>query len=348
MEASAASQSNEGGDGSITLAIAHHGQSHSFTFPSAATVSDLSETIAAELSVPPTNQKFLVAPKIGLLKPPFPNPPRPLADLAGKKITLMGSTATEVAALDSHISAAVSRSSRTYNGPIKPATPQRTRDPQRARDDAMYTFHTIRPLTYLPDPGRSQRYLETLANDPGIRAAMRAHKFSVGLLTEMNPAEHTTRESRTLGLNRNAGEVIELRLRTDAYDGYRDYKTIRKTLCHELAHNVWGEHDRNFWDLTKAIEKEVERGDWTRGGNRLSTEEFYNPNDPGYDESVADHGGWTGGEFVLGSSTSGQGASSTAAGESPLSRREILARAAEERSRKAKEHDAGGQAGGSS
>ena len=61
----------------------------------------------------------------------------------------------------------------------------------------------------------------------------------------MNPAEHTTQESRTLGLNRNRGEVIELRLRTDAYDGYRDYKVIRKTLCHELAHNVHGEHDNN-------------------------------------------------------------------------------------------------------
>lgn len=36
--------------------------------------------------------------------------------------------------------------------------------------------------------------------------------------------------TRLLGLNRNRGEVIELRLRTDAYDGYRDYKTIRNTL----------------------------------------------------------------------------------------------------------------------
>ncbi len=64
----------------------------------------------------------------------------------------------------------------------------------------------------------------------------------------MDPAEHTTSESRTLGLNRNKGEVIELRLRTDAYDGYRDYRTIRKTLCHELAHGVFSEHDRDVWD----------------------------------------------------------------------------------------------------
>lgn len=166
---------------------------------------------------------------------------------------------------------------------------------------------------------------------------MRSHKFSVGLLTEMNPAEHTTRESRTLGLNRNRGEVIELRLRTDAYDGYRDYKTIRKTLCHELAHNVWGEHDRNFWDLTKQIEKEVERADWTRGGHRLSSEEFYNPNDGGFD-GEADHGGWTGGELVLGGGDGRTGSAGTVeSGASLLSRREIMARAAEERMKKTKD-----------
>lgn len=157
---------------------------------------------------------------------------------------------------------------------------------------------------------------------------MRKHQFSVGLLTEMDPAMHTTHESRTLGLNRNKGEVIELRLRTDAYDGYRDYKTIRKTLCHELSHNVWGDHDRNFWDLTKAIEKEVEAGDWTRGGRSVGEEEFYNPNDGGVSDEHFDHGGWTGGEYVLGGG-SGQG--------NGLSRREIAAQAAEKRMRNARE-----------
>ncbi|KAK0634511.1 WLM domain-containing protein [Bombardia bombarda] len=122
-----------------------------------------------------------------------------------------------------------------------------------AQADAAYTFHTLRPLPHLPHPERSTAYLERLKADPGIRAAMRKHRFSVGLLTEMDPMEYTasTHEgtTRVLGLNRNQGEVIELRLRTDAFDGYRDYKTIRKTLCHELAHNVHGPHDRNFWDL---------------------------------------------------------------------------------------------------
>lgn len=161
---------------------------------------------------------------------------------------------------------------------------------------------------------------------------MRTHKFSVPLLTEMDPAMHTTHESRTLGLNRNQGEVIELRLRTDAYDGYRDYKTIRKTLCHELAHNVWGPHDRNFWELCKKIEREVERDDWRSGGKSVGNEEFYEPA-PG-EEDVCDHGGWTGGEFVLGRGTDTVASSAGGTVQMGLSRREVLAKAAEERAKR--------------
>lgn len=158
----------------------------------------------------------------------------------------------------------------------------------------------------------------------------------------MNPIEHTQSNhegtSRTLGLNRNAGEVIELRLRTDAYDGYRDYKTIRKTLCHELAHNVFGPHDRNFWDLCHQIEKEVEAADWKSGGHSLGNEEFHQGG--GDEEEVHDHGGWEGGEYVLGA-----GSGALAGQEQGMSRREILARAAEERIRRLREQQSGGESG---
>src|SRR6202000_2530513 len=140
---------------------------------------------------------------------------------------------------------------------------------------------TLRPLPYLPNPERSLVFLQRLKDDPGIKASMRKHKWTVPLLTEMNPIEHTQSNhegtSRTLGLNRNAGEVIELRLRTDAYDGYRDYKTIRKTLCHELSHNVWGPHDQNFWKLCREIEAVVDRDDWTRGGHSVGGQTYYEP-----------------------------------------------------------------------
>jgi hypothetical protein len=177
---------------------------------------------------------------------------------------------------------------------------------------------------------------------------MTKHRFSVGVLTEMNPAEHTTHESRTLGLNRNRGEVIELRLRTDAYDGYRDYKTIRKTLCHELAHNVFGEHDRQFWDLCHEIEREVERGDWKSGGRALTDEVFFDPG-PGAEGEGLDHvdgGGWTGGEFVLGGGGKSEGKTTSGEGsglnDRGMSRRDLLAKAAEERMKRQREAGSGG------
>ncbi|KAF2742959.1 WLM-domain-containing protein [Sporormia fimetaria CBS 119925] len=315
---------------SIELTLTHHGNQVTFSFAQGATIQDLSDKVDNDLSVPPSTQKFLIA-KLGLLKPPFKDPSLALSTLTTKKITLMGSTAAEVSSLDAQIAAATAP---RRPSPIKAATPARTRDWKKIQDEAQYTFHTLRPLPYLPNSDRSLRFLERLRDDPGIKAAMRTHKFSVPLLTEMDPAMHTTHESRTLGLNRNKGEVIELRLRTDAYDGYRDYKTLRKTLCHELAHNVWGPHDRNFWDLCKKIEKEVERDDWRSGGKAVGNEEY----SVGPDEEVHDHGGWEGGEYVLGgggaevvtSSAGGQ----VAAGN--LSRRDILARAAEERVKRAR------------
>ncbi|KAI9831212.1 MAG: hypothetical protein M1819_005140 [Sarea resinae] len=333
----------------VQINIFHHGKALAFSFPVDSTISDLSDTISGALAIPPSNQKFMVTPKIGLLKPPFKDPSLSLDSLASKKITLIGSTFNEISSLDDAAfnsrSRSVRRSGRLLGpspGVVKPATPSRHRDWQRAQEEATYTFTTLRPLPYLPNPDRSLHFLERLRDDPGIKASMRKHRWTVPLLTEMNPAEHTTHESRTLGLNRNRGEVIELRLRTDAYDGYRDYKTIRKTLCHELTHNVWGEHDRNFWDLCREVEKEVERGDWKSGGHALTEQEFYNPDDDGIDdEEIADHGGWTGGEYVLGSN-SGTGSleSSVTGGEvsaGSLNRREVLAKAAEERLKRQKQ-----------
>ncbi|KAK5045020.1 hypothetical protein LTR84_010168 [Exophiala bonariae] len=269
-------------------------------------------------------------PKPGLVKFPFPD--RQLKDFMTPttRIKLVGAPNSEVKKMDD-IGAASQRRGRPST--VKTVAANKNRDWKKVREESMYTFHAIEPLNYLPNPEKSKRFLERLANDPGIKASMRKHKFSVGLLTEMNPAEHTTHESKTLGLNRNAGEVIELRLRTDRYDGYRDYKVIRKTLCHELSHNVWGDHDRNFWNLTKEIEQEVERNDTLHGGHRLSNEEFYDPNDT-YDVAEhADDGGWRGGDFVL-------GRSKDSPSEAGLSRREIIARAAMNRQQREREAEA--------
>ncbi|KAF6237931.1 hypothetical protein HO173_004132 [Letharia columbiana] len=315
----------------IEITFTHHGTPHTFNFLSESTIADLSNRIYNELTIPAINQKFLITPKLGIFKPPFVHPLL-LSTLKSKKIVLLAPTPAELASL-----ASPRPSPRPTSSTTKPGALYRHRDWQKAQEEATYTFQTILPLSYLPGPARSQKFLERLRDDPGIKASMRKHKFSVGVLTEMNPAEHTTHESRTLGLNRNRGEVIELRLRTDAYDGYRDYKIIRDTLCHELAHNVFGDHDRNFWDLCKSIEKEVREADWKHGGQAVSNEIFYDPEEREGSAGHVDGGGWSGGEFVLGGYGGKQGVPSQM-----LNRREAMAKAAEERMRRQRQAGSGG------
>lgn len=275
----------------IDITVHHHGAPYTFTLPAAATLSNLASTISssADLQIPIENQKFMIAPgELGLQKPPF-NTTTPLPEYLPLsspklKITLLGARTEDIDSMNENISSNKQRLAARAQARRQPHPPITRRPPSgihtlTSPSSSAYTFGRCEPLSYLPNPARSLQFLERLRDDPGIKHAMAKHRFYVPLLTEMNPAEHTTHESRTLGLNRNKGEVIELRLRTDAYDGYRDYRTIRKTLCHELAHCVHSDHDRQFWELTKQIEQEVERGDWTRGGNRLSEQEFYNPQD---------------------------------------------------------------------
>ncbi|KAI9734876.1 MAG: hypothetical protein M1834_001956 [Cirrosporium novae-zelandiae] len=331
----------------ITITLTHHGIKHTFNLPATSTLADLSPLISTHLSVPAQNQKLLITPKPGLLKPPFPqtplhtfissDPQQQQQQKQKQKITVLGSTASEITALNTTSAETKARSARRSAALQKAKATTTSSHKSKPSPTTPYTFHTLLPLPHLPDPSKSLSLLSRLRSDPGITSTMRTHKFSVSLLTEMDPAAHTTHTSKTLGLNRNKGEVIELRLRTDAYDGYRDYKSIRRTLCHELAHNVWGEHGKEFWGLCRQIEKEVERGDWWGGrGRAVSSEEFYDGGDgeggEEEEEGAVDEGGWTGGEFVLGSSSSSNSAESSS--NSGLSRREILARAAEERIRK--------------
>lgn len=295
------------------------------------TIAQLATRLADHISADVTRISLFILPKPGFLKHPFPETFLSSVLTPATRIKLVGSSTAEVQKLDNQAAAARTDAARRSTARSSTVKANTNRDWRKIQEESQYTFHSIEPLKWLPNPEKSRRFLQRLANDPGIKASMRKHKFTVGLLTEMDPASYTTENSRTLGLNRNAGEVIELRLRTDAYDGYRDYRVIRKTLCHELSHNVWGPHDANFWKLTREIEKEVEQNDTLHGGHKLNSQaEFYNPDDTMEDADHADGGGWTGGEFVLGRGPNSQG-------EEGLSRREVMARAAIARAQKEKE-----------
>ena len=133
-----------------------------------------------------------------------------------------------------------------------------------------YGFAKIETLPMLPQQETAKQILHDLANDPGILACMTKHQWNVECLKEMYP-EGKVGESEVciLGLNRNKGQEILLRLRTDDLKGFRKILSIRKVLFHELAHNVYSEHDSNFFQLNRIIEKECNELDWRRDGHLL-------------------------------------------------------------------------------
>ncbi|KAI3440917.1 WLM domain-containing protein [Psidium guajava] len=116
-----------------------------------------------------------------------------------------------------------------------------------------------------PPASEALRRMHMLAADPGIVAIMNKHRWRVGVMSEMAPVGYVGVSPKCiLGLNKNHGEEISLRLRTDDLKGFRKYESIKKTLLHELAHMVYSEHDANFYALDKQLNQEAGSLDWTR------------------------------------------------------------------------------------
>nr|XP_025700306.1 uncharacterized protein LOC112801649 isoform X3 [Arachis hypogaea] len=119
-----------------------------------------------------------------------------------------------------------------------------------------------------PPPSEALRRMHMLAADPGIIAVMNKHCWCVGIMSEMAPVGYVGKSPKCLlGLNKNQGEEISLRLRTDDLKGFRKYESIKKTLLHELAHMIHTEHDANFYALNKQLNQEAANLDWTRSAS---------------------------------------------------------------------------------
>jgi WLM domain len=175
-----------------------------------------------------------------------------------------------------------------------------------------YGFGLVETFPNLPERDKARDILHQLANDPGVLACMKKHKWHVGSLLELYP-EGKVGESEVcvMGLNKNKGQQILLRIRTDDLNGFRKMLSIRKVLFHELAHNVHSEHDGKFFQLMRQIEMECNELDWTQGDSLSSI-------------SDTDGGsGYTGGTFRLGGESGGIGTAVKV-----LSPRELRAEAA--------------------
>ncbi|XP_074272822.1 uncharacterized protein LOC141596515 isoform X2 [Silene latifolia] len=131
-----------------------------------------------------------------------------------------------------------------------------------------------------PPPSEALKRMHMLAADPGIVAVMNKHRWRVGIMTEMAPEGYVgVSPVCILGLNKNHGEEISLRLRTDDLKGFRKYASIKKTLLHELAHMVHSEHDENFYALDKQLNQEASALDWTQARSHTLADSQFSGHD---------------------------------------------------------------------
>lgn len=99
----------------------------------------------------------------------------PIAHLDGMKILLQVTSAKDIQDLKDSSDAAKAREARIA-AHRRAAVPARTT--RRSQADSKYTFMKIEPLPGLRNPERSREFLVKLAEDPGIKAAMRKHEFT--------------------------------------------------------------------------------------------------------------------------------------------------------------------------
>lgn len=136
---------------------------------------------------------------------------------------------------------------------------------------AAYGFRALEALpvgpSATPPKAAALQRLQELASDKAVLAVMKEHQWSVGALKEMPPEGLVgVSASCLMGLNRNHGEEILLRLRTDDWRGLRPYGAVIEVLMHELAHNVHSDHDANFKALNSML-----RAEYAQHASRLSS-----------------------------------------------------------------------------
>ncbi|OZJ02714.1 hypothetical protein BZG36_03846 [Bifiguratus adelaidae] len=249
----------------VHFSVQWKAQSIELDWSPTSTIGNLKEYIAEQTGVETTTQKLLYK---GTLK----NDDATLEEAKvkdGARIMLVGSSKDDlkqIRDIDEH--AARRAKGQLMHDRIKHKP---TRRSGGSEYDDQYTFHAIEVIPEFPEPEKARRLLERLRDDKGIRGIMNHYKWSVGVLSELTPFE-----TSILGYNRNAGQLIAVRLRTDDLSGFRHYDSIRKVLLHELTHNVWSEHDENFRSLLRQLNKDVISMDWTaHGGRSLSNGKYY-------------------------------------------------------------------------
>ncbi|KAG6138889.1 hypothetical protein E4U12_007827 [Claviceps purpurea] len=125
----------------------------------------------------------------------------------------------------------------------------------------------IKPLPG-PNEKTSQAFLERIAAQ--CLPIMRTHHLSIMTLEEHEP------NSEFLGRNFNAGEVIQLVLRSGRSGRWLPFQYVQMVMMHELAHCKQMNHSRAFWTVRNQYAAQMEDlwrdgyigdGIWGRGAN---------------------------------------------------------------------------------
>ncbi|KAI8320982.1 WLM-domain-containing protein [Martensiomyces pterosporus] len=314
-----------------TVSVSHKGRAVEFALDTNTTVAELKEVIAEEFGVEPGNQRLLPRGGRGTLT--RDTDAVSAAIPSGTKVVLVGTATRDLQALATQVEKRqLGRQNyekfKTRASDIYTTRSHNVRTLGDSEDE--YTFHGFETLPNLSQRDKAMGILHRLAKDEGVRQIMKKRQYKVGILRELHPFERTI-----LGYNRNRGEVIALRLRTDDLEGFRDYLSIRTVLMHELAHMVWDEHDERFRRLNSEHCREVIELDWTLRGRKLAGDRavFYNPEES--DDHV-DGGSLKESGFVLGGQAPSMpaGAGDGDDDDPAKARRELMLRAWEKRSKK--------------
>ncbi|KAK4699078.1 DNA-dependent metalloprotease WSS1, partial [Phenoliferia sp. Uapishka_3] len=233
----------------LTVSVTYNRTTETFSFPPSAPLSSLHLALSAHFSVPLSFQKLLskgsriTLPETALV-----------SALPATKLLLIGPQSTIV---DAQAREEDERRRKheafEYHRSKGQAKVRSTKLGGLDKDD-QYRFGELRPFPEsVPQLERRTKMLERLSEDPAVREVMVKHKMAVGILTELHPLLQPT----LLGLNKNAGQEISLRILTDDLEGLRSYLDIRRVLLHELSHNHFGPHDDKFKTLNSLLNKEV-------------------------------------------------------------------------------------------
>ncbi|KDN53152.1 WLM-domain-containing protein, partial [Tilletiaria anomala UBC 951] len=272
----------------MKLKVSHRGKHHEISFEenSSPILSDLQREIEKATSIPPHLQKLLPSKVAGSPSQPKLNGQRPEATLEelgirdGMRIMLLGVTGDELKSVTRQELAAATRQSprKLHESLLRGARPRNTTMAAISPFGNIYA-HPNFPA-YTPEANeRAASYLRRLANDQGVLHVMALHSYHVGVLTELLPHEHPN----LLGLNENMGQRISLRIRTDRYDGFRDYATSRRVLMHELAHIEVHDHPPEFKELNSLLNAQLAAFERAQrdGSHLLSVDEVYEPESGG-------------------------------------------------------------------